>query len=279
MKVSLRPFLSLSIIVAATFCVLHSDISFAWGNLGHRITGLVAEELLTPLAKHNVESLLGDETLADAATYMDTHRDEMRERWPESAKWHYDNREVCGDTLNCRDGNCATQQIEHFLRVLADKNSPRQQRALALRLIVHMIGDIHQPLHMADNHDRGGNDVWVRMYAGAERKRLHEIFDTALLWDNLDHQRDTYYAHELLSRYRTQIKTWQEGDVTHWADESYQLGSSMVYASLPGFSCRKDEVHTITLPSTYALRAHQVVDIQLVKAGIRIATVLNTTLQ
>lgn len=258
---------------------LHMNTTLAWGNLGHRITGLIAEQLLSPSARQQVQSLLGDESLADVATFMDTHRDELRERWPESARWHYDNKEVCGAKLYCPDGACATQQIERFREILANKHASRQEREMALRLIVHMIGDIHQPLHMADDHDRGGNEVWVRMYPGAERRRLHEVFDTELVRDNVNHHRDYIYARELLSRTHSQISRWQHGDINSWALESYELGVKSIYDKLPDFACGKEITDTLTLSPEYVRHAHELVAMQLAKAGARIAAVLNTTLQ
>ena len=273
------PFPAISYAAVAFLCVLHSGTAFAWGNLGHRITGLVADEQLSAAARREVKSLLGDETLADAAIFMDTHRDELRDHWPDSARWHYDNREACDARPYCRDGNCATKQIEHFLHTLGDKRVARSQRALALRLVIHMLGDIHQPLHMADNHDRGGNDVWVRMYSGAERRRLHEMYDTELVRDNINHQRDYRYALSLIAQHRGQLHEWQQGDVTSWANESYQLGVRLVYGVLPGFACGQELSSTITLPTEYARHAHELVENQLIKAGVRIAAVLNSALQ
>ena len=266
-------------ILVVTLAILHAPETQAWGALGHRITGLIAEPLLTPAARHEVQSLLGDESLADAAPYMDAHRDELRERWPDSARWHYDNKEACTATLYCRDGACATQQIVRFRNVLADRHASQPQRALALRILVHLIGDIHQPLHMADDHDHGGNDVWVRLYPGAEKRRLHEVFDTALVRDNVNHHRDYIYARELLSQSRSQINAWQRGDVDSWARESYELGIRQIYGLLPGFACGREMNDIITLPAEYVRNAHEIVAKQLAKAGARIAAVLNATLQ
>lgn len=252
----------------------------AWGNLGHRVTGLVAQDFLDNETRRQVESLLGEETLADAAVYLDTHRDELNDRWPESARWHYDNKPVCNQSPYCRDGNCATQQIERFRRILADRTAPRNERKMALRLLVHMIGDIHQPLHMADNRDRGGNDVWVRMYSGAERKNLHYLFDTELVRDSIDHRRDYNYARDLIVTYRGEISRWQQGDMTRWANESYMIGKQDVYTQLPQFSCnlRDNRAGTITLSPAYLQRARKDIEVQLTRAGVRIAAVLNATL-
>ncbi len=263
----------------ASLLILPIGSAKAWGNLGHRITAEIAEELLTPTSRSQIHNLLADESLADAANYMDTHRDELHAYWPTSARWHYDNKEVCGAAPYCRDGACATHQIEIFRQQLADKNASRSQRVMALRLLIHMIGDIHQPLHMADNNDRGGNDTWVRMYAGAQRYRLHEIFDTELVRDNVHHRRDFLYAHELLSRVQPQLAVWQTGNVDSWAKESYQSGAKFVYGSLPEFTCGMQDSHTITLTPEYVSNAHELVATQLAKAGVRIAVMLNETLK
>jgi len=272
-----------SLLRILTICCLslYTSSVLAWGNLGHRITGLVAAELLTPVARRDVELLLGDESLADAATYMDTHRDELRDRWPESPRWHYDNREVCGGQLLCRDGDCATRRLEQFQHILANKAKPRSERVLALRLVIHIIGDIHQPLHVADNHDRGGNDIWVRMYAGAERHRLHEVLDTELVRDAIDHRRDYIYARELLSTNRTHLTEWQNMDVNRWANESYAIGKQDIYQLLPQFSCNRHDGDstTITLSPAFVQLARKDVEIQLVKAGVRISAALNASLQ
>jgi len=274
---SFVPWRLLRVCVFAVLLLVCGD-TFAWGNLGHRITAEVADALLTSSAHRQVEQLLDDESLSDAAVFMDVHRDELREHWPDSPRWHYDNRPVCSGHANyCRDGNCATSQLIRLQRILVDKQSTRAERALALRLVVHMLGDIHQPLHMSDNDDRGGNDVFVRLYAGSERRRLHEVFDTQLVQQAAQGRSAHRYAVELLNRYRAQQAMWQQGTITDWAQESHWLGTKDIYSPLPNFACTQVDSRTITLPQSYVDHARKMVSEQLAKAGMRIAALLNAT--
>ncbi|MGE0115765.1 MAG: S1/P1 nuclease [Steroidobacteraceae bacterium] len=251
----------------------------AWGNTGHRITGYVAESLLTPATRRQVRQLLGEESLAAAATYMDVQRMMLSERWPETERWHYDNQPVCyRQQAYCLDGNCATRQIERFRQLLADRHADKNERALALRLMIHMLGDIHQPLHMTDNHDRGGNNLYVRLYAGGERYRLHEVMDTVLLRQLIGKQRIRNYASDLRQRYHPQLHEWQQGSLNDWAQQTHQLAVTESYGGLPGFACNIEQNKTITLPQSYVQDARQYLPQQLARAGVRIAAVLNATL-
>ncbi|MGC3982737.1 MAG: S1/P1 nuclease [Steroidobacteraceae bacterium] len=256
-----------------------SQSAHAWGNVGHRVTGLIASGMLTPKTRQQVQQLLGEETLATATTDMDTQRTSLRERWPTSDQWHYDNQPVCGAAHSyCADGNCATRQIEHFRGVLASKRTSQAERALALRLLIHMLGDIHQPLHMGDNADRGGNNLYVRLYAGGERYRLHELLDTVLLKDIMAGQRVENYAAQLQQRYKNKLREWQKGELREWAQQTHELATTHTYGLLPGFACRTDNTQTITLSAAYVQDARNYLPEQLTKAGARIAAVLNATL-
>ncbi len=249
----------------------------AWGAQGHRITALIADSLLTPAARRQVQNLLGEASLADASVYMDQQRQMLSARWPAADRWHYDNQPVCSNSGHCADGHCATRQIERFRKLLADPTASRSDRALALRLVLHMLGDIHQPLHMADNTDRGGNNLYVRMYAGAERQNLHEVMDTVLIKQLLGAQRTRDYAQQLQQRYRLQLPSWQQGTVQQWAEQTHLLAVNHTYGDLPGFACGR-ELPTITLSNEYLQQARQYLPEQLARAGARIAAVLNGSL-
>lgn len=259
--------------------LLWAPAAMAWGGLGHRITGYVAEPLLTAPARKQMQWLLGDESLATAALYMDSQRDSLRQRWPLAAQWHYDNQPVCGQAAYCPDGNCATQQLERFRKLLANRQASRSERALALRLLVHLLGDIHQPLHLADNHDRGGNNVQVRLYPGGEPHSLHELLDTLLIQELVDGQRPRRYADELRQRYHSQLASWQRGNVGDWAQQTHQLAVTRIYGELPGFACNQNSTQTLTLSAAYLQQARAYLPEQLARAGARIAAVLNATLQ
>lgn len=258
--------------------LLQAGAADAWGSLGHRVTGYVATALLTERAQQQIQVLLNDETLAAAATYMDVERKDLEQRWRESARWHYDNRPVCADrTPYCADGQCATVQIERFRKTLSDSNAPKPERALALKLLIHMLGDIHQPLHMADNADRGGNEIEVRLEAGGETHRLHEVFDTVLVKQLIGQQSAKRYAHRLLTMYGPQLKHWQQGSLSDWAQETHVLAVKRTYGDLPQFACNTQQRLPLELPPVYLQNARAYLPEQLTKAGARIAAILNSS--
>lgn len=271
-----QPILSMAawiLILAAGLC---ASPAHAWGSRGHRITGHVAESLLTEQARREVQDLLSGEGLDTAALFMDSERKTLQERWPESSRWHYDNRPACGKAGYCADDQCATRQIDRFSKVLSDRNAPKAERTLALKLLVHMVGDIHQPLHMADNSDRGGNDLQVRV--GDATYRLHELFDTVLVKQISGDESTRRYAKRLLRRYEARVEDWQHGGLNNWADETYALAVRETYRTLPHFACNTHEPAAVELPVTYLQRARDYLPEQLAKAGVRIAAVLNQAL-
>lgn len=269
----------LHLLLLVMLCLVWAPPANAWGNSGHRLTGLIAESLLTPAARKQAQQLLGDEGLDVAATYMDTQRAALAQRWPESGRWHYDNVPVCQSKPHCADGQCATQQIEHFRSLLGNQSTSRAERALYLRILMHLLGDIHQPLHMADNADRGGNTLYVRLYTGGERYRLHDVFDSVLLKQLQGNLRLKDYATQLRQRYQPRFQLWRTGTSDAWAAQTHALAKNRVYATLPRFACNISSSETITLTEGYVQDAKIWLPEQLVKAGVRIAQVLNDTLK
>ena len=151
----------------------------AWGNEGHQIIALIAADRLTPAARSEVADLLG----GDARNSMDSASmwaDYIRLTRPETAPWHYVNIEIAAGGYNaatdCPAENCVVAQVEKDARIIADHQLAKPVRAEALRFLIHFVGDLHQPLHCADNRDRGGNEVGVLI--GAEQTNLHAVWDT-----------------------------------------------------------------------------------------------------
>jgi hypothetical protein len=156
--------------------------AWAWGRLGHRLTARFAEGRLNPRAKAAIAELLEPgESLADASTWADEHRREIRG----SAPWHYvdvpldepqyDAR-FAGD--DPRKGFIVPKLME-FINVLGNPDRPIEERRVALRFVVHLVGDLHQPLHVGDNHDRGGNDTQVQWFNRGSN--MHRVWDSDIL--------------------------------------------------------------------------------------------------
>ena len=267
------------VLTSLLITLTHTPTAQAWGAAGHQITGLIAQSLLTERASQQVQQLLKNETLAEAAVYMDQHRGPLARRWPASSRWHYDNQSVCTNAPYCQDGNCATNQIEQFRKLLADHQANQADRARALRLIVHMVGDIHQPLHTADNDDRGGNTVKVRIPPRRRTYLLHSLLDSAVIQQLIGSQTTSTYAAQIQTTYRARIPSWQQGNAKQWAQESHRLATTEIYAKLPGFSCGQKATMPLVLPESYLQSTQAYLPEQLVKAGVRIAFILNTTLK
>ena len=253
--------------------------TWAWGAQGHRITGRVAHAFLTPRARIAIQSLLGGETLADASTWMDQ---EKRHLGPAKAQWHYTNQAVCGTpAIRCPKGNCLTARLPGLIDEIGDPRRSTQQRAVALRMVIHLMGDLHQPLHVADNDDRGGNDVTVQ-FASARKpleRNLHELWDVELVKQELRGVSDEKYAEQLIASAKTDIDTIRRGNLSDWAAHSYSLAKEVAYADLPGRRCGASAPTVLTLDARYLATSRVIVRMQLRNAGVRMADVLNRTLR
>ncbi len=193
----------------------------AWGRLGHRASARLAESRLSPRARAVVRELLEPgESLADAATWADEHSREIRG----SAAWHYVNVPISSPHYNPREHArqaCVVTKIAEFRVVLADRNAPRARRRQALRFFVHLVQDLHQPMHVADNGDRGGNALQLRS-GRYENTNLHQVWDSGLF----------------RSRYREHAEAELVRDLTALADRpGARIGSAAGSRTGPTRAC------------------------------------------
>ena len=158
-------------------------------------------------------------------------------------------------------------RIAEFRKRWRDESANPTERREALLFLVHFVGDMHQPLHCANNHDRGGNDVTVQ-FRGT-RMNLHRVWDSALL-DRLPAEQQLFVALEqaISSEDRT---TWSAGSVEGWAGESFEAARHVVYGDLPHL--RPGEIPV--LGDAYEHDADPVVERQIEKAAVRLAAILN----
>ena len=126
---------------------------------------------------------MGNDDVAIMTLYMDKNKISLEERIPGSREWHFDDIPVCQEGVSHAEfwpqGNCASTQIRRHLMILSDDHSTRKSKQFAVFVIVHLVGDIHQPLHASDNDDRGGNTIKVTLPgSAAKKKNLHGAWDT-----------------------------------------------------------------------------------------------------
>lgn len=233
---------------------------------------------MTPEAKAAIHELLGaDVGISDAeiASWADQIRRERRS----TAPWQFVDIPTTQPSYDAeRDGNNGDNvidAIERFEKILADKSKPKEERAEALKFIVHFVGDVHQPLHCADRDgDRGGNK---RLVFFLDRKRavnLHMVWDTQILLHDKGGARVFEYARWLDEQITpAQAAAWSKGTTEDWANESHRVAVEQVYEGVPADGAPPK------IDAGYVRRAEPVVEAQLERAGVRLSEVLNRTLK
>ena len=236
-----------------------------WYDLGHRIVAHLAEDRLTPHASAAVRDLLAGQVLGEASVWADRIRGARRDTSP----LHYVNIPIAATVYesqrDCPGGRCIIAACDSFARVLADARAGRAERAEALRFLLHLIGDLHQPLHVANNEDRGGNQTQVRL--GPQGTNLHDVWDGQLV------ESRRLGEGEYLERLRHQMRSldlgsFERGTLIDWAMEGHVVAQRLAYAPLTGR--RIDE--------PYIAAGLEASDLALIKAGVRLAAVLNRAL-
>jgi hypothetical protein len=264
----------------------------AWGPQGHRTVGAIADRLLTPQAHAAVAGLLLDDrdkfgnpsgrTTLEAVSVW---ADEITGTAAAHPAWHYDNQPVCGSAPKaryCAQGQCNSEQLKRLTRVLGDPRADPRERNEALKWVVHLVGDIHQPLHVADNADRGGNRVAVAL-AGVRtrgRENLHRAWDNDLVTLALharNHQQPPADIDALAVAAQRLLADAGEGSPDSWASESNHLARNVAYA-YAGFACDSVPPGIVVLDGAYQRDAEEIVHERLLLAGARLAALLNRTL-
>ena len=289
----MRPTQLLTPVLALAIAVAASDPAKAWGPEGHAIVADIAEAHLTPAAAAQVSNLLsldGHHRLDEVASWADEIRPQRRD----TASWHFVDIPLAASnydaTRDCAYGNCVVAKIVEFTVVLANPAADQHARLEALKWVVHFVGDIHQPMHAEDdNHDRGGNEVKLTYFG--KSTNLHAIWDGAIIEHatglrlgphfSFNREATATEAHKLDSGFTaSQRHDWASAEllsrlqpaVITWAIEAHGVAQSVAYAELPSDPTGEWAI-------AYQAQAWPVVQIQLEKAGVRLAEVLNEALR
>lgn len=267
--------------------------AFAWGPQGHRTVGAIADRLLTPEARAAVAQLLasdldrvGNASGRGTLESVSVWADEIRGTAEDRPRWHYDDIPVCGPVppreQYCPGGQCNSAQLERSTAVLGDRHADPRARNDALKWVVHLLGDLHQPLHAADNGDAGGNRVAVAL-AGVHtrgRENLHRVWDGELARLALHahgNQQPPPDIDALALEARSLVATAGEGTPASWARESNSLARNVAYR-YPGFGCGRAPRNIVVLDRAYQDEAESVIRERLLLAGGRLARLLNALL-
>jgi hypothetical protein len=246
---------------AAALAALFPSPALAWGKTGHRVTASIADAHLSGLARAHVRQIIGVESLAEASNWPDEMRSDPHVFWQKtSSPWHYvtvggieyDRAPPEGDAFGA---------LQFFTRLVRDPKTSPEHRALALRFIVHIVGDLHQPLHNGRPGDRGGNDVKVKWFG--RDTNLHAIWDTAII-------EDTKYSFseysERLQRHTSHqdVIAWWTANPRDWIRESVQIRETVYPAA-----------GETELGYDYIYKHTPMVELRLKQAGVRMAAYLN----
>ena len=245
--------------------------SFSWGVTGHRVVGEIAQKHLSGKAKKELRKLIGRETLAQWANWPDFIKSDTTGTWASASKWHYVNvqgnlsKEEFMSKLQSLSGENLYTQIKAMTAQLKDKSLSQEKRQIALRFLIHFVGDLHQPLHVGREEDQGGNKISVTWFD--KPTNLHSVWDGSLV----DFQQYSYteYAGVLDIASVEQVAAWQTSSLEDWFYDSYTLANK-VYASVPADG---------KLGYKYNYIFQQDLDRQLLKGGVRLAKVINDAFQ
>ncbi|MEQ8324363.1 MAG: S1/P1 nuclease [Vicingaceae bacterium] len=227
---------------------------FAWGRSGHVIIGLIAEDHLSEKSKQALADILGEVKLSEADLWMDRQVD--TKTYKQQANWHY----AFKDKEFSDNG---VKKIEHYVTVLKDPKASQEDQLMAIRVISHTIGDIHNPIHCAYYKDDAGHGAKVEWQESGEKSNLHKVWDTDLL--KMRNWNDEQYTQELEKGITdAKLKEWQNTDVASWAFESQTYIDQM-------YDFTDDK-----LDKSYYEKNIATVDLRMSQAGIRLAYLLNS---
>lgn len=268
-----------------------STPALAWGPQGHALIADIAAAHLSPAASAQVARLLardGHDHLDEIASWADAIRHQRRG----TGRWHYVDIPLDAShyeaARDCPHANCVIARLAAFAHVLGDRHAAPAARVEALKFVVHLVGDVHQPMHAEDDHDKGGNDVRLTYFG--RRRSLHSIWDGVILDRALGLTVHRHYTIDYGPTRRTAARL--DGDITarqrriwsraisaetiqraatRWADQAHRLARTVAYGDLPAPPRRN-------WSGTYQQAAWPVVRRQIERAGVRLAVVLNAEL-
>ncbi len=247
--------------VIAFYMPLHC---LAWGTEGHRICGEIAARHLNKKARRAIASILGDESIAIASNWADFIKSDSAYKYID--EWHYIDlpdslpHNELQSYLQADTSADAFTRINFLASQLKSKQLTRDKKVMYLKLLIHIVEDIHQPMHTIETA-RGGNDIKIMWFN--EGSNLHRLWDSDLiLFQQLSY---TEYADAIDYSTKTQRKTWQQQPLSQWIFDSYTIGERLVKEIQPNqkLSYRYNYDHVATLNE------------QLLKGGIDLAKVLN----
>jgi hypothetical protein len=306
---------SLQYALAALSMLAASAEALAWGDEGHQVVALIAFDRLEPAVKERGKQILAmddqafqmrdgrrtDMSFATQATWADYYRESKGhggEPYQKTHNWHFADIEIHDGSIDeacfeypelpsrqaASDGaaeDCVVDKITQFKKELGAVDTSPAERLLALKYLLHFVGDVHQPLHSSDDHDAGGNGKRVTA-KGIKAGKLHHYWDTEFVLkipapSTTPEGIATYLASRITA---AKAHQWSSPDPKKWSKESFTIAKRDAYGALPDPDpTRTGKNVTYHLSDDYVSDAVDAVQIQLSKAGVRLADLLNAALR
>lgn len=245
---------------ATAFLTLSVTISaLAWGATGHRATGWIAEKYLNKKARKEMQRILKGQSLAIVSTWMDEIRSDSTYNY--TADWHWvtvQNDQTYDQSQKNPKGD-VIEAIDRLIKELKSKKLTAKQEEESLKMLIHLVGDIHQPLHVGGGNDRGGNDVKVMWFR--TDSNLHRLWDSDMIDDTKLSYTELAQSVDVLTP--EQMVMWQKASVRDWANESM------------GYRKQVYDYGQGKLGYQYSYKYFHIVRERILQAGIRLAGVLN----
>jgi hypothetical protein len=235
--------------------------SFGWGQNGHRVVAQLAEWHLTNKAKKTIEAILMQESLPMVANWMDEIRSD--DQYDYTSTWHYltvEDGKMYDPSIQEKGGD-AFGKLKEIIAVLKQGRLTEQKEKEFLKMLVHLVGDLHQPLHVGRGDDRGGNDIVV--YFFNQKTNLHSVWDTKMIESqNLSFTEMSRHLYKRADK--ATVKKLLAADLSEWLHEA-QILRPLVY----------DIPDDKRLSYEYNYQYFPLVEDRLFAAGIRLAGILN----
>ncbi len=232
-----------------------------WGSTGHRVIGEIANQYLKGKTKRKIRTLLQGKSLAFVSTFADEIKSDSR--YGEFYTWHYINMPLDSEYTSSKknpNGDLVSG-ISYCKKIIKDENASDDDRTFYLKLLIHLIGDLHQPMHVGLVEDKGGNDFKLQWFYNDSN--LHRVWDSEMIESYDMGYLELAENADVLDK--AQVKAIQHGSIIDWVNETHEL-TRKVYAS-----AKPDE----NLRYRYSYDYFETVRTQLQKGGIRLAKVLN----
>ncbi|MEO6538819.1 MAG: S1/P1 nuclease [Ferruginibacter sp.] len=238
----------------------------AWGALGHRIVGQIADSYLTKHTKKEIAEILGNESVAMSSNWADFIKSDPSYNY--LSNWHYINlngglsREQVQTYLDADTATDAYTKINFLVTELKNESLELDKKKMYLRLLIHIVGDVHQPLHVGRLEDRGGNSIKILWFG--TRYNLHQVWDEHLI--ELQQLSYTEYASAINYTTKEQLKSLQMQPLSQWIYQSYQIAQK-IYGDIT----EPDQ----KLEYKYNFNYLGILNQQLLEGGVHLAGLLN----